>query len=336
MFMKIISDRSEINFDNLEQFVYHHPHGNFFQSTKAYEFFQSVENYEPVLLVAKKGNEMVGSLLAALMKEKGIKGYFSRRCIVWGGPLVKEDNPHIAHGLLDKLNQIVSSKTIYTEFRNLYDICWAQASFLENGFQFNDHLNYLVKVDSLENAKRKLSKSKLRQINQSLKLGASIIEPRNLEDVRNFYHILVKLYKEKVKKSLPVFNFFEKFYTGVSLGKYFLIEQNNRIVGGILCPIYKDTIYEWFVCGKDGDIKNVYPSVLATWAPIEYAARNGLTYFDFMGAGKPDADYGVREFKSKFGGELVNYGRFLRINKPVLYFIGKVGVKVLGWVGSVF
>jgi len=325
--MKIISDIAEINFDYLKKFVYNHPHGNFFQSNKAYKFFQSVENYEPILILARDGDEIIGSLLAVLMKEKGLKGYFSRRCIVWGGPLVKEDNPHIAHGLLDKLNQIVSSKTIYTEFRNLYDIRWAQASFLENGFQFNDHLNYVVKINSLANAKRNLSKSKLRQINQSLKHGVSIIEPRNLEDVRNFYHILVKLYKEKVKKPLPGFDFFEKFYTGVSLGKYFLIEQNNRIVGGIMCPIYKDTIYEWFVCGKDGDIKNVYPSVLATWAPMEYAARNGLKYFDFMGAGKPDADYGVREFKSKFGGKEVCYGRFLRINNPFLYHLGKVGVK---------
>ena len=68
---------------------------------------------------------------------------------------------------------------------------------------------------------------------------------------------------------------------------------------------------------------------MATWAAIEYGARNGLSYFDFMGAGSPDSDYGVREFKSKFGGKLVNYGRFLRINHPVLYQIGKIGLKLL-------
>jgi len=48
-----------------------------------------------------------------------------------------------------------------------------------------------------------------------------------------------------------------------------------------------------------------------------------------MGAGKPDEDYGVREFKSKFGGELVNYGRFIRINNPFYYKLGELGLKIL-------
>ena len=113
--MQIITDITEINFEKLESFVYNHPHGNFLQSTKAYSFFQSAENHEPVLLVAKEGNEIAGSLLAVMMKEKGIKGYFSRRCIVWDGPLVKDENTDTVHGLLNKLNQIVYLKAIYTE-----------------------------------------------------------------------------------------------------------------------------------------------------------------------------------------------------------------------------
>jgi len=93
-----------------------------------------------------------------------------------------------------------------------------------------------------------------------------------------------------------------------------------------MCPIYQKTIYEWYLAGIDGVFKNIYPSVLATWAPIEYAAKNGLKYFDFMGAGKPDDDYGVRQFKSKFGGMEVEYGRYLFINKPLLYNVGKFGL----------
>jgi len=39
--------------------------------------------------------------------------------------------------------------------------------------------------------------------------------------------------------------------------------------------------------------------------------------------------YGVREFKSKFGGEEVRFGRYIKINRPVLYWIGKTGLKIL-------
>ena len=93
--MQIFTDLANIDFEKLESFVYQDPRGNFFQSNKAYEFFKSVNNFEPILIVARDGEEIVGSLLAVLIKEKGLKSYFSRRCIVWGGPLVKDDKPDI-------------------------------------------------------------------------------------------------------------------------------------------------------------------------------------------------------------------------------------------------
>ncbi|MDD4108442.1 MAG: peptidoglycan bridge formation glycyltransferase FemA/FemB family protein, partial [Prolixibacteraceae bacterium] len=67
----------------------------------------------------------------------------------------------------------------------------------------------------------------------------------------------------------------------------------------------------------------IYPSVLATWKAIEYAAENRFEYFDFMGAGKPDEPYGVREFKTKFGGKVLEQGRFLHLCKPFLYRFSK-------------
>ena len=79
----------------------------------------------------------------------------------------------------------------------------------------------------------------------------------------------------------------------------------------------------------DGQVKNVFPSTLATWAGIEFAALNGFKRFDMMGAGKPDEGYGVREFKSKFGGELVEHGRFLCICQPTLYKLGKYIISII-------
>ena len=54
--------------------------------------------------------------------------------------------------------------------------------------------------------------------------------------------------------------------------------------------------------------------------------EHGLPRFDFMGAGKPEEDYGVRAFKAQMGGQLVGHGRFLLIAKPLLYRIGVLGV----------
>ena len=314
----------------MEQFVYNHPNANFFQSTRAYNFFKSLPSYNPVLLVANEENEITGTLLAVVIKEgNGINGYFSRRCIVWGGPLVKDENPEVYSKLLYELNRKMSSMAIYTEFRNFFDQSCKKELFEKFNYQFNEHLNFIVPTISIEETKSKLSKSKVKQIKKTIQNGAEIVQAKCIEDVKEFFTILDTLYKEKVKKPLASFVFFQKFFEDESLGKYFLLKKDNQVIGGIMCPIYKDKIYEWFVCGLDGKFKDVYPSVLATWAPIEYALSNGLKYFDFMGAGKPDEDYGVREFKSRFGGELVNYGRFIKVNNRFLFNLGKLGLKIL-------
>ena len=49
-----------------------------------------------------------------------------------------------------------------------------------------------------------------------------------------------------------------------------------------------------------------------------------------MGAGAPgDGGYGVRDFKAKFGGELVEYGRFRYVANKPLYTLGKWAVNLM-------
>jgi serine/alanine adding enzyme len=97
-----------------------------------------------------------------------------------------------------------------------------------------------------------------------------------------------------------------------------------------MCPVLNGRcLYEFYLFGLDEQYKDQYPSVMATWAALEYANANHIPWFDFMGAGQKELDYGVREFKSRFGGELVEYGRYIKINRPMLYEIGKAGLKLM-------
>ncbi|RJP70483.1 MAG: hypothetical protein C4539_06265, partial [Ignavibacteriales bacterium] len=45
------------------------------------------------------------------------------------------------------------------------------------------------------------------------------------------------------------------------------------------------------------------------WYSIKIAKENHLELFDFGGAGVPNVDYGPRKYKSKFNGDLKNFGR---------------------------
>ena len=97
-----------------------------------------------------------------------------------------------------------------------------------------------------------------------------------------------------------------------------------------MCPVLEGKcMYEFYIFGLDEDFRDQYPSIIATWAALEYAASNGIPFFDFMGAGRKDQDYGVREFKSRFGGELVENGRYIKINKKQLYKTGEAGLRIM-------
>jgi lipid II:glycine glycyltransferase (peptidoglycan interpeptide bridge formation enzyme) len=174
-----------------------------------------------------------------------------------------------------------------------------------------------------------MSSNRWRQIKKGIKSGAEIKEAQNKNEVLAFYNILFDLYKTKIKKPLPPESFFHAFYDQ-SLGKYLLVFYEGKVIGGIMCSIMPNkAIYEFYVCGLDQEYKNQSPSVMATWAGIDFATKNNLNYFDFMGAGSPEEEYGVRDFKSRFGGKKVEHGRFLYVLNKTKFKIGILGLKIL-------
>ena len=331
MSFKSITNLNSTNKSSWENFILHHSNGNFFQSPAYYSFYKSLPAYEPILLISTDESGIInGSLLAVIQKEKGyLKGKLSSRCIIYGGPIISGENKEVTNSLLQELIKQVSGKAIYIEFRNLFNLSNYKEVFVQNGFEYKEHYNFKVEITSVEENFNKLNQSRRRQIRKSIKAGAEIIEANDINEVKEFYVLLKNLYSEKVKKPLHAFMFFEQFFRTPDLGKIFLLKKAGKIIDGIMCPIYGKTIYAWYTCGIDKEGNDIYPSVLVNWAPIEYAAKNGLKYFDFLGAGSANSDYGVREFKSKFGGELVEYGRFLRVNNKLLYNVGKLGLKLM-------
>ncbi len=333
-----ISDDSELLIrSGWSEFVHSHRDGNFFQLPEAYFLYKHVEGYTPYVsgIINAATGKVCGILVSVLQKEDNFYSRLTARSIVWGGPLIED--PSHAVLLLKHYNHIISGQAIYSQFRNTFDCSRFNHAFHACGFRYLEHLNYLVKTDAetTDMLLSGISKSKVRQIKKGL-ASATISKAQSREEADAFYSLLKKLYREKVHKPLPPKSFFDHFYTDIvskGLGEYLLIKHNQKVIGGILCPVMPGkTIYEWYIAGLDKEYKDQYPSILATWAAILYGQENGLKHFDFLGAGKPDADYGVREFKSKFGGSLVNYGRFEKIYQPLLLKTGTIGLKLYKYI----
>ena len=304
---------------------------SYFQSPACYQFYSQLSFLKPFLFGVSDNNKLVGVVLGYLITD-GIllKKYLSRRAIIPGGilldPTISDD---ALNNLLVTLKSKLLRKAIYIEMRNYNDYSNFTTRFHNVGFSYKTHLNFHLPTPDKETTLKNLSSTKRRDIKLSLKDGAEIQEIKSDSDVEEFYIILKDLYAKKIKTPLFPIQFFKKLVQ-TDEGHIFAIKHNAKIIGGSVCVAFdKNTLYEWFVCGKDGELKNIFPSTLATWAAIEYASLNGFEKFDMMGAGKPDEGYGVREFKAKFGGSLVEHGRFLCVLNNNQYRIGESFVKIM-------
>lgn len=329
--MQIISKYNNISPDEWNDLIQSSQTASYFQTKACYDFYASLSFLKPFVFAVRDERKLLALVVGYIITDGNIiKKFFSRRAIIPGGMLIHNKADNLAVELLLKhVNKYLKSKAIYAEFRNYNDFTPFKKTFKNSGFNYHPHLNFHVQTTSYDLAYNNLKSSKQRDIKTSFKNGAQVVIASNVDEIKSLYLILDDLYKSKIKTPLFPFEFFENLFH-TSSGLFFLVKFNNQIIGGSVCvKLPGKTLYEWFVCGLDGTFKGIFPSTLATWACIEYAAHYGFKRFDMMGAGKPEEGYGVRNFKSKFGGELVEHGRFLHVYNPVLFNLGKSMVKYL-------
>jgi serine/alanine adding enzyme len=319
----------EIDKQQWDDLLINNKFGSPFQSAEYFKIFNSIPGLRAEVFAVSNKDKLEALCVATIQKEKGIKGYFSRRAIIYGGPLFLEEATNSYTFLIDNMAVILGQLVIYSEVRNYADLHILKEPFQKKGWVFEPHLNFHFDCSNKVQIWEKFNTNRKRQIKKALSSGVSIKVAEHESEIKDFYTILKVLYKEKIKKPLMPFAFFSQFFNSPNC-KFLLVMFEGKIIGGIMCPILPNrAIYEWFICGLDEEYKNQSPSVMATYAAIDYATDNNLPLFDFMGAGKPDEDYGVRDFKSKFGGALVNHGRFLKVHNPLLFKAGKFGLKVM-------
>lgn len=329
--MAVIKKIENISKSEWQQLLAYSSTASYFQSPAFYEFFKSLSFLETFGWGIYRNDELNALVCGYLIKNGGsLTSFFSRRAVIHGGLLLADDvSNEEVELLLKELVRNLSKKAIYIEIRNSVNFYAFKDIFQKSGFKFQSHLNYLVDTSIPENIKERYSESKIRQLRKSKSQEVDCNPTTEQKDIDEFYLILKNLYKRKVKKPLFPKEFFEKLVLQENC-KLFVVKKDSQVIGGIACAFLPGKVaYEWFVCGDTKNYNYLYPSVVATHTGITFAAENGCQYFDFMGAGKPDVEYGVREFKEKFGGKLHNWGRFIYISNSFLFKIGKFVIETL-------
>lgn len=320
----------------VNSFIQTHPYATIFQSPAYFHFYLTQPRFRPVYLISwnTKGNVDAVLLAVVISESSGLTKYVSSRCVVYGGPLIARDQTDLLNKMLLTLHKVVNRSAIFTQFRNFRS--WdseANAVFQRFGYLLRDRLNLIVPLSNQKALLKGFSASRRRQLKKAIHAGATVRTATSLNEVHELYGMLHQLYRKKVKKPLPPLSFFEEFFNQMvpaQNGIILLVYAHETMIGGIVSPITPGhTISELYVCGLDKSYPEYYPSVVATWAAMEYGMKNNIQYFDFMGLGKPEIAYGVRDFKLRFGGTQVNHGRFARRNNKILYTIAEVGYNIL-------
>ncbi len=322
---------SDIDFRRWRQFILSHPNGNVFQAKEMFDVYRETKNYTPIFIFAEdEEGEIMGVMLTVIQKEhSGLMGLFSSRAIVIGGPLTKDNDPNVLSTILEEYKRVIRGRAIYTQFRNLWS--WEQFVdvFARNGFVFEEHLDIIIDLTRSED---EIWNSFSRDRRKSIKKGDNSLDVKAIDakaDFDSIYGLLKSVY-DRVKLPLPDPDYFHNIISYVHgsnklqcFGAYF----NSKLVGVRLVLCYKKVVYDWYAGANDSYLE-YRPNDVLVWEILKWGKANNYSFFDFGGAGKPNVPYGVRDYKLKFGGRLINPGRFQLIHKPFLYKIGLFGLRL--------
>jgi serine/alanine adding enzyme len=307
----------------------------FLKNQKSYTFFQSSDfttlynenGFSTFNISGMIENQMVASCNILLLREKiGIFSGLTSRALIIGGPIAINDS--IYDEILELLINHLRKKAIYLQIRNIFPLSLEKKNILKkHGMGYSSHYTILNEIiaDPLNGYHAGRRKNVRRSIKYELKFKR-LIEKNELE-------IAGKLVKNTYKRILlpcPNVSFFTSTYPYALKNNLFIfgVFHEEKIVASRFCLLNGEVLYDWYA-GHDSEFNHLFPNDFIVHGILEWAYENNFKLFDFGGAGNDQSAYGVREFKLKFGGKLVENGRNEIVFSPIKYKLGFIGFKLL-------
>ena len=325
----------ELPEEDWSNFVNIHPDGNIFHSPEMFKVFSLTKQFQPELWAATENSRPLALLLP--VKITLLNGIFRRlttRSVVFGGILCEETQEgQLALGeLLQAYTKASKPNAIFTELRNVFDCKAYQPVLRRHSFIHESHLNYLIHLDRTdEEIFRNIGRRTRKNIRHALKQNkVTIDEVKDKKQVAICYKLLHKTYKA-ARVPLANISLFESAFDLLypkGMVRFTLASFDQIPVAVSVDLLFKDIIYGWY--GGVDRVYGCYPvHELLMWHVLKWGSQNGYRLYDFGGAGKPHEKYGVRNFKAKFGGEQVDYGRNTYIHSRWLFRLSEKGYLLL-------
>lgn len=321
--------------EDWRNFVDTHPAGNIFHTPEMFEVFSKTRGYQPELWAAVQDQRVLALFLPVkIILRGGLLRKWTTRSVVYGSILC-EPSPEGEAALDNVLQTYVHSvrhESLFTELRNLCDSSNFQHVLHRHGFLHEKHLNYLIHLDCPEaELFRRIGSRTRKNIRHGLNQGKVFVEEAtDRKQVAICYDLLRQTYKAAHVPLADISLFENAFDLLLPKGMArFVLAYFDRIPVAVSVDLFfKNSIYGWYG-GVSRAFGNHPVHELLMWDVLKWGSQHGYRVYDFGGAGKPDEKYGVRDFKSKFGGELVDYGRNKCVHSHWRLRLSEIGYQLL-------
>jgi lipid II:glycine glycyltransferase (peptidoglycan interpeptide bridge formation enzyme) len=221
--------------------------------------------------------------------------------------------------LLETYNEAIGGRFLFTELRNLVDLQPYQPVLNDAGFVYEEHLNFLIDLNRPEKEIwSDIRSNAQRNVRRAEKLDVEIQDIDDPQRIPKVYDLLKEVY-DRIQVPLADLSFFRSSFEILhpkGMMKIFVTRADNVDIGALTLLLHKNIVLYWYT-GTLREHGTYRAGDALVWHALRWGAQNGFHVLDFGGAGKPDEEYGVRDFKAKFGGELVNYGRNICVHAPL-------------------
>lgn len=326
---RLCFDSAMLSSSDWKFFVEQNPDSNIFHTYEFYKSFADYPNYKPTPIFILDDRDVIcGIIMLIVYSEKNnVIGKLTTRAISLDFPLVPEaiDFGEVVSIIKSKF----SKKLVHWNVVPFKESTLKKRRLLDAGFVYEPHLNFVFNLTIGESLLfSQIGKTRRKQIRRAEKRGVRIRTHDSVTDFSEHYTILSQTYKDA---GLPLFDidYFKSLINGLKQQQILIAEATveGKLIGFRLVLLHKKYMYD-FYAGANKEYYSFYPNDILVWETLKYGAKNGFSVFNFGGAGHPDKEYGVREFKKSFGGELINSGVFRTPINGLIYNAVKL-VKML-------
>jgi serine/alanine adding enzyme len=268
---------------------------------------------------------------------QGVTRAFMARAVAYGGAACAGDE--VGRRALGELLAAYRRRVgpvLFTEVRHVCDVPDARAALRAAGYAHERHLNYLIRLDRSEaDLWAALSRSARQRIRSGERKGveveavAAAAGAWATDGTGEAYRLLEAVY-HRARVPLVDRSLFDAAISVLGprgLCRLVVARLGRDVIGARFVLLHGGRMIDWYA-GSDRSFAAFSPNEVLVWHVLRWGREQGFDLFDFGGAGRPDEHYGPREFKAKFGGELVDLGRDVLVHTPMRLRLSRAGYGV--------